>query len=212
MDRLRSALTGVNVLIALASLALVLIVVSRIPRVRAFLASVMPKRPGAKPASANTKPASAAGPSTAGAGASGAVGAVGAGASKKKNRPPVSDTESDEEREAMCRTRPVTLVALARPQQAAHGPMGAHGAHQVEEIHSDEDDDDEYYDDSDAKPRKELEKEKEEEKELEKKLEKELEKGKEEKEEKEAQASVAHADAGPSVSAAPARKRGARRK
>ena len=45
MDRVRSALTGVNILIALASLALVLIVISRIPRVRAFLASVMPKRP-----------------------------------------------------------------------------------------------------------------------------------------------------------------------
>jgi hypothetical protein len=210
MDRLRSALTGVNVLIALASLALVLIVVSRIPRVRAFLASVMPKRPGAKPASANTKPVSAAGPSAAGPSASGAVGAVGAvggGASKKKNRPPVSDTESDEEREALCRTRPVTLVALARPQQAAHGAMGAHQAAQVaiEEIHSDEDDD-EYYDDSDAPPRKELEKEKEFEK-LEKG--KEEEKEKEKEEEEEAQDSVAPVA---SVSASSARKRGTRRK
>jgi hypothetical protein len=38
MDRVRSALTGMNILIALASIALVLIVVSRIPRVRALLA------------------------------------------------------------------------------------------------------------------------------------------------------------------------------
>jgi hypothetical protein len=218
MDRLRSALTGVNVLIALASLALVLIVVSRIPRVRAFLASVMPKRPGTKPASANAKPVSAAGsagPSAIGPSASGSVGAAGAGTSKKKNRPPVSDTESDEEREAMCRTRPVTLVALARPQQGAHGAMAAHQAAQVaiEEIHSDDEDDDEYYDDSDAQPRKELEKGKEFEK-LEKELEKEKEKEKEEKEEED---SVARTDSGSAASvsaaaAAPARKRGTRRK
>jgi hypothetical protein len=179
----------------------VLIVVSRIPRVRAFLASVMPKRPGTKPASANTKPASVAGAAGPSANGPSASGAVGAGASKKKNRPPVSDTESDEEREAMCRTRPVTLVALARPQQGAHGAMGAH---QVEEIHSDEDDD-EYDDDSDAQPRKE------EEKKLEKEFEKEKEKEKEKEEKEEEQASVAPA-APVAASAAPARKRGTRRK
>lgn len=101
MDRVRSALTGVNILIALASLALVLIVISRIPRVRAFLASVMPKRPVAKPL-LKKKPERD---------------------REHRERPPVSDTESDEEierleREAICRARPV-IVPLTRPNPTA---------------------------------------------------------------------------------------------
>lgn len=101
MDRVRSALTGVNILIALASLALVLIVISRIPRVRTFLASVMPKRPFVKPL-LKKKPERD---------------------REHRERPPVSDTDSDEdierlEREAICRARPV-IVPLMRQNPAA---------------------------------------------------------------------------------------------
>jgi hypothetical protein len=114
MDRVRSALTGVNILIALASLALVLIVISRIPRVRAFLASVMPKRPVAKPL-LKKKPERD------------------REHREHRERPPVSDTESDEEierleREAICRARPV-IVPLTRPAV-------------IEEIESDADESD----------------------------------------------------------------------
>ncbi len=125
MDRIRSALTGVNILIALASLALVLIVVSRIPRVRAFLATVMPKRPALVQAKHTGN-------------------STGNSVDKKKverERPPVSDTDSDEEserleREAICRARPsVALAPLACPK--THAPPV------IEEIETEDESNDE---------------------------------------------------------------------